>query len=211
MSYKWIDISVTLNNKLVHWPQDPAFSIKKHKSIKAGDDANISVINTGVHSGTHVDAPNHFLENKKGADSMPFSAMLGTVKIIEIKDNVSVKVEELKQHKILKGDRIIFKTINSNSIWEEEKFKSDFVYVSAEAAKFLAAKKIKTIGIDYLSVGGYKKDGRQTHIILLNSGIWIIEGLKLHGVKPGRYFMACLPLKIHDSDGAPARIIIRKI
>ena len=113
--------------------------------------------------------------------------------------------------RIKAGERILFKTPNSRKSWKTDSFDEDFVYISKEAAAFLAKAKVMTVGIDYLSVGGFRKDGIETHHALLGAGIWVIEGLNLAKIKPGRYELCCLPLKILNSDGAPARAVLRPI
>jgi arylformamidase len=120
-----------------------------------------------------------------------------------------VTVSELEDHDINAADRILFKTRNSDRRWVEQPFDEDFVYVSAGAAAHLADRGVRVVGVDYLSVGGFKSDGVETHTALLEAGIWVIEGLDLSSVSAGDYELICLPLKILGSDGAPARAILR--
>lgn len=204
----WTDISLTIKSGMMHWPQDPPVHIKRIKDINKGEGANVSFLSFGSHSGTHIDAPLHFIKNAKGVDKMPFQAVVGPARVLAIKDRRVIREPELRGCRIEAGERIIFKTLNS-SYWKTKAFQKEFVYISPEAAEYLASLKVRAIGADYLSVGGYHKDGGQTHKILLGAGIWIIEGLNLSKVKPGDYDLICLPLKIFNSDGAPARAIIR--
>jgi arylformamidase len=106
---------------------------------------------------------------------------------------------------------VLFKTSNSDRCWPLDEFVEDFVYISEQAAAYLAETGIRTVGVDYLSVGGYHVDGAAIHRILLTAGIWIIEGLDLSAVQAGHYEMICLPVKLHGSDGAPARAILRAL
>lgn len=205
---KWIDISVTIRSGMVHWPQDPAVHIKRTKNMDAGDKDNVSFIKMGSHTGTHMDAPLHFIKKEKGLDKMPLDAAIGPARVLGIRDKHRIGVKELKTYSIKSGERIIFETRNS-SYWKRSGFRKDFVYIPSDAAVYLASLGVRVVGVDYLSVGGYHKGGAQTHKILLKAGIWIIEGLNLYGVKPGDYELICLPLKILNSDGAPARAIIR--
>jgi len=205
---KFIDISVTLKSGMVHWPGDPPIRIKRSMNIDRGDQANVSHMNMGSHTGTHMDAPLHFIKRGIGLDRMPLEATIGPARVIHIRDKESIKPEELKKHKIRKGERILFRTVNSNRCWRSESFKKDFVYISKEAARYLAKCGIRTVGIDYLSIGGFYKDGLETHQALLKAGIWAIEGLNLSKVKQGRYNLICLPLKVFKSDGAPARAVL---
>jgi len=178
----------------------------KPEHLPDGKGWAVENINLGTHSGTHMDAPLHFIAKGKGIDRMPFDATIGPARVLEIKDKECIKIQELKRHHIKIGERILFKTRNS-SYWKNGTFNKNYVYISLEAAKYLASLKVRLIGVDYLSVGG--KDGIETHKILLKTGIWIIEGLDLSKVKPASYDLICLPLKILNSDGAPARAIIR--
>ena len=122
-------------------------------------------------------------------------------------------MNELRPHKLKRGERILFKTRNSTKSWNLAKtatFDEHYVYIPADTAEYLVERGIKTVGVDYLSVGGYQKDIVECHRILLGAEVWIIEGLDLSKVKPGAYDLVCLPLKILGADGAPARAILRK-
>ena len=209
MAKKWIDISVTIKSGMAHWPDNPEIKVGKMLDMEKGDVCNVSTLSLGSHTGTHMDAPRHFFRNGKTLDRMPFEATIGPARVIEIKDRESVKVEEIKNARIKPGERILFKTPNSRRSWKTDQFDENFVYISKEAAAFLAKAKVLTVGIDYLSVGGFKKDGVETHHALLGAGVWVIEGLNLAKIKPGRYELCCLPIKVLDSDGAPARALLR--
>jgi arylformamidase len=211
MTENWIDVSVPLRTGMVHWPDNPPVSIERMLDIGHGDVANVSKLSMGAHTGTHMDAPVHFFQNGKGIDSMPFTATIGRARVIEIHDPESIKPEELYGYDIQRGERILFKTRNSSRCWQTDEFVQDFVYISQEAARYLASQQVQTIGVDYLSVGGYFNDGVETHHALLEADIWLIEGLNLQDVLPGIVELICLPLKIEGCDGAPARAILRSI
>ena len=206
----WIDLSIALKSNMVHWPTDPPFSIERVREMDKDDTVNLSKIMMGAHSGTHVDAPVHFIKGAKGIDQISLDSLIGLARIVEIADADTIKESDLARHGIKKGERIILRTRNSmNKLLYKDTFTEDFVYMEKGAAEFLVRRGIKTLGVDYLSVGGYKKDGPAVHRILLGAGILIIEGLDLTEAMPGRYHMICLPLKILDSDGAPARVIVK--
>src|ERR1043165_5248672 len=209
MARGWIDISVSITSGMVHRPGDPEIAVTKLAEMAKGAVCNVSHLSLSAHTGTHMDAPLHFLANGKTMDSLPFDATVGPARVIEIDDPHSITPEALQQHKIRAGERILFKTRNSNRSWKNASFDEDFVFISKEAAVFLARTRIRAVGVDYLSVGGFRQDGIETHHALLRAGIWIIEGLNLSKVKPGRHDLICLPLKVHQSDGAPARAILR--
>lgn len=205
----WIDISVPLHNGMVHWPDNPPVKVERMLDLEAGDACNVSKISLGVHTGTHVDAPRHFLRDGVGVHLAPVGALIGPARVITIADTRAISVDELRQHDLQAGERVLFKTSNSDRCWRTDDFVEDFVYVSQAAARYLADLRVQTVGVDYLSVGGYTVDGPETHHALLSAGVWIIEGLNLAGVRPGTYELICLPLKIADSDGAPARAVLR--
>ena len=211
MAAGWIDVSVPLRNGMVHWPGDPAFSIHRTQELAAGDDCTVSHMSLGVHTGTHMDAPGHFIDGAAAMDALPLDAVLGPARVIGIADPEAVTVAELEPHGIGAGDRVLFKTRNSPRCWEVDAFVEDFVYISADAAAYLAERRVQTVGVDYLSVGGYTTDLVETHRALLAAGVWIIEGLNLTDVAPGHYELACLPLKLVGADGAPARAALRPL
>ncbi len=195
---------------MVHWPGDPAFHIERAQDQEKGDVATVSRIALGVHTGTHMDAPLHFIRNGATIDSMPLDATVGRARVIRIDDPKSIKRDELLPHGILPGERILFKTRNSDGAWNTDQFDEDFVFISRDAAAYLAECGVRCVGVDYLSVGGFREDGPETHHALLGAGIWIIEGLNLHDIEPGDYELVCLPLKLIGSEGAPARAIVRR-
>lgn len=205
----WIDISVPLYTGMVHWPDNPPVEIVRTASMDAGDPCNVSRLSMGAHTGTHMDAPLHFLRGGKSIDMMPIEATVGPARVLPISDPQAIKVDELEAYAIQPGERLLFKTSNSTRAWQSATFYEDFVYISREAAQYLAEKRVQTVGVDYLSVGGYRIDGPETHQALLSAGIWIIEGLNLAMVESGSYELICLPLKMIGADGAPARAVLR--
>ncbi len=209
MTSPWIDVSVSLKAGMVSWPGDPPVRISHVLDIEKGDPCTVSLLDMGAHSGTHMDAPAHFVRGGKGIDDMPPEAAIGSARVISIRDRKSIKPEELLRHSIRRGERVLFKTHNSDHCWDNDRFVEDFVYLSATAAQHLAERQVRLVGVDYLSVGGFRADGLETHQALLNAGIWIIEGLNLKQVQPGRVQLLCLPLKISGGDGAPARAFVR--
>jgi arylformamidase len=209
MSLTWIDISVPIYTGMVHWPDNPPVRIERMQDLSRGDSANVSKIELGAHTGTHMDAPRHFLADGAGLDEMPFDATIGLVRVIPITHPRAILPTELEVHNLQAGERVMFRTQNSERCWKDDRFVEDFVYISAAAAQFLVERQVRTVGIDYLSVGGYVHDGIETHQILLGAGIWLIEGLNLSEVKPGTYELVCLPLRVVGADGAPARAILR--
>jgi arylformamidase len=211
MSSEWIDISVPLRNGMVTWPGDAKFERTSTLQMAQGDPCNLSQISTTAHIGTHMDAPRHFLADGTGIETMPIAATMGRVRVIEIADPEVIRTSELEPHHLAKGERILFKTKNSRDCWKTDQFQEKYVYIQPETARYLAERGIQTVGVDYLSVGGFKSGGPETHRVLLGAGIWIIEGLNLEHVEAGEYELFCLPLRIIGGDGAPARAVLRKL
>ena len=210
MSADWIDVSLPVRDGMVHWPGDTPFERKMSLRIADGDLVNLSQITGSAHTGTHMDAPLHFIPNARSIDSMPLSATIGRARVIGIEDPEAIQVSELVRHKIAQGERILFRTVNSGRAWKTDSFEEDYVYINPEAAVYLAGIGIQTVGVDYLSVGGFHFGNAETHRALLGAGIWVIEGLNLEDVEPGDYEMICLPLKLVGADGAPARAVLRR-
>jgi arylformamidase len=211
MHSEWIDISVPLHDGMVVWPGDAPFERKSMLEIAHGDVCNLSKIASSAHIGTHMDAPRHYLDGAPGIETVPLNACLGRAKVVQIDDKEAIRVAELEPHGLAKGDRVLFKTDNSATCWKTGHFQKKYIFIPPETASYLAEIGVQTVGVDYLSVGGFESGGPETHRILLKAGIWIIEGLMLENVEPGEYELICLPLKIIGSDGAPARAVLRKL
>ncbi|MGB2963197.1 MAG: cyclase family protein [Anaerolineales bacterium] len=204
------DISLTLSETLPTWPGDPVIQLRQISSIAEGDDANVTQVSMSVHTGTHIDAPDHFLGNGDTVDNIPLDLLVGKAVVVEILTEGTITKEDLKKVGIPAGiTRILFKTSNS-AYWAagNQEFQEDFIALGEDAAKYLVSIGIEVVGVDYLSVAPYA-DSAPTHRVLLEAGILIIEGLDLSRVTPGEYTLLCLPLKIGGSDGAPARVLLR--
>jgi arylformamidase len=205
------DVTLTISADLPTWPGDPRVHLERVSKIEEGADANVTRMDIGVHTGTHVDAPYHFLGGQTlTVDQLPLRLLTGRVYVLQIPDDVDV-IDKI----VLEGmeipprtRRLLLKTRNSR-YWLRQTigFQKDFVGVSADGAQFLLERGVKLVGIDYLSISPFKQS-RPTHEILLKAGVVIIEGLDLSKVAQGRYNLYCLPLKLAGSDGAPARVIL---
>ena len=206
----WIDVTAPLHAGTPHWPDQPDVKLERVVSMADGAVCNVSMLHMSVHTGTHMDSPLHFVADGIGMDQMPLDATVGPCRVVEVKDKESIKVKHLKPLNLRKGERLLIKTINSKRCWKDGKFVEDFVYISQDAAAYLVERGIMTVGVDYLSVGGFFKDGVETHHHLLRACVWIIEGLNLSIVKPGKYDLLGLPLKTLNCDGAPARVILKR-
>ncbi|MHB1545298.1 MAG: cyclase family protein [bacterium] len=207
----FIDVSMDIENGMLHWPSDPAIEIDNYSDIKKGAASNNSKITCGVHTGTHMDAPKHFIDGGAGIDKFNLDTLIGPCRVIDVPAGISpISKEFLGPFNIKNGDRILFKTKNSEWINRGDRnFHTDYVCVNSEAAEYMVEKGVVLVGIDYLSVEGYHI-GHDTHKTLLGAGIVIIEGLNLFNVTAGSYKLIALPVKIKDSNGAPARVLLEK-
>jgi arylformamidase len=209
------DISVPLSEATPTYPGDPGIEITNHSSLKDGDPANVSLLHFGAHSGTHVDAPAHFIENGSKVGSLALTNLIGKVAVVNVPQETRVINQEFITINCEQTcERIIFKTRNSD-LWQnlDQGFQSDYTYLAADGAKRLVQLGVKLVGIDYLSIEQYKSQDFETHRILLSNGVVILEGLDMRNVNAGTYELICLPLKIEGGagDGAPARAILRSL
>ena len=209
------DVSVPLSSATPTFPGDPGIEIKPWKDLANGDAANVSLIHFGLHSGTHVDAPAHFIEGAATVENLPLESLIGEAEVVEVADHIRVIDENFIAANCVHGSqRVLFKTRNS-SFWNrpEEGFRLDYTYLDPTAATRLVASGLKLVGIDYLSIEGPDSERYETHHILLSNSVVILEGLDLRRVPSGLYELICLPLKIAEGkgDGAPARTILRTL
>lgn len=211
MTGEWMDVSVPLRPGMVHWPGDAPFERREALALASGGDCNLSELSLTAHTGTHIDAPRHYLAGGAGMDAMPITATVGRARVIEIRDAELIRISEIEPEHLAAGERVLFKTQNSARCWKTGHFESKYICIPPDTARFLAASGVQTVGIDYLSVGDTGPEGAETHRILLSAGVWIIESLNLERVEPGEYELICLPLNIPGSDGAPARAVLRKL
>jgi arylformamidase len=207
---KIYDISLTINPEMPVWPKDPPVKIERVSKIEDGANANVSHLDMGAHTGTHVDAPFHFLPDGACIESLDLSILVGPVQVVELPTGVNeINAELIQQAGLAEGvTRVLFKTRNS-SFWAQgvREFQTEFVGINLDGAQALAARGIRLVGIDYLSVAPYRRS-RPTHEVLLKAAMVVVEGLDLSAVPAGFYQLYCLPLKIKGSDGAPARVIL---
>jgi len=207
------DVTVPLRNGLPTWPGDPAVQISDFRSLSDGDSANVTALNIGAHTATHVDAPAHFIEGAAKVDSLDLNVLIGEAEVVAVpEDYCAIENEFVLAHCSPGAKRILFKTRNS-AFWSEPKseFRTDFTYLDLEAAQTLAHRGAKLVGIDYLSIEKFHSEKNETHLALLSHGVVIVEGLNLSDVPAGKYELICLPLRLQSNkgDGAPARVVLR--
>ncbi len=207
------DVSVSLSELTPTYPGDPGIEISSWHSLAKGESANVSLLHFGAHSGTHVDAPAHFIKDGNKVDALSLESLIGPAQVVEVPKTMRIIDEEFVSSLDLANTvRILFKTRNS-SFWSKpgEGFRSDYTYLTSGAAGILVEAGVKLVGIDYLSIEQFKSEKFETHLMLLRNGITILEGLDLREIRPGPYELICLPLKIAggSGDGAPARAVLR--
>jgi arylformamidase len=207
---KFYDITLTIKPSMPVWPGDPKVTLERVSKIEEGANANVSKISMSVHTGTHMDAPVHFLQGGKSIDTLPLEALIGPAQVIQLPDSVeTINAAVLEQAGIAQAtERLLIKSRNS-AYWinPDDSFQTGFLAVEADGAAYLVERGVKLVGIDYLSIAPYKRS-RPTHEVLLKAGMVILEGADLSAVPAGFYQLICLPLKLGGSDGSPARAVL---
>jgi arylformamidase len=203
------DISVPISESLPVWPGDPAIRVTQPSHLDKGDMATVSRLDLGAHSGTHVDAPAHFIQGGAGVDSLDLRILVGPALVAHLLGVDIISARVLESLQIPRGtERVLFRTRNSNN-WarQDAVFDEGFVAISEDGARWLVDRGTRLVGVDYLSVGSYAEPV-PTHRVLLGAGVIAVEGLDLSAIAPGHYQLVCLPLRIAGGDGAPARVIL---
>ena len=209
---KIYDITVPIYAKMPVYEGDPGVKIDAWSAFAKGDSSNVSMLNFGAHTGTHVDAPAHFIEGARKIDALSLEVLIGAARVIRVPDDLTEITSEFLERGDLSGvERLIFHTRNS-AFWNEG-FRKDFTHLLPEAAQLLVERGVKLVGTDYLSIEKFHSGHHKTHLTLLANNVVIVEGLNLSDVPEGDYELICLPLKIADGsgDGAPARAVLRSM
>lgn len=203
------DISIPIHNNMHVWPSDPAVTLDRlsHRSASGEYSVRVTSIRMGSHTGTHMDAPCHFIDDGKTLDQIDSSCFIGPAQVMAFPGVRSIQLKHVERQNWEGVERVLFKTDNS-AHWADGQFFEDFVYVEPEAAAFLRDRRIRLVGIDYLSIDRFGSTDHPSHFTLLRSEVVLLEGLNLAGVRPGKYHLVALPLKIQDADGAPTRAFL---
>ena len=206
---KLIDISIPIHKQTIVWPGDePVIMITDGPGM---DDMTITKFRMGAHTGTHIDAPRHFLPQGKTLDQIPLDRFIGTCEVVTIPQSApEITLRHLKHISVVPGSRILFKTKNSQIV-EKGSFSQDYTALSLEAAQFLADRQVSLVGLDYLSIEPYNSPGHQIHKTLFQKGVIVLEGLYLDHVTKGTYKLICLPISMYGVDGAPCRAVLEQI
>ena len=210
----WIDVTATLDPATTPvYEGDAPMIFEFLKDMRKGDGFTLSKLSLGAHSGTHVDAPMHFIRDGASIDRLPLEPFIGPARVIDIPDSVqSINAAEMNRHQWRDAERILFRTRSSVRGWmKSSTFHRDFAYIAPDVAQLLADAGVRLVGIDYISAEKFGAPAPLTHRILLGKGIPIVEGLALDTVAPGDYELVVLPMKIAGHEGAPARAVMRKV
>jgi arylformamidase len=208
---KLYDITLTISNDLPIWPGDPSVNLYRVSDVNQGDEVTLSRLECGVHTGTHLDAPVHFVRGGSGVDTLDLDVLIGRCLVVHVPKANVIDAALLDSLAIPPGiTRLLFRTRNSE-IWArgDRVFHQDFVAVDRSGAEWIVERGIKLVGVDYLSVAPFEA-AVPTHDRLLRAGVIPVEGLNLAGIEPGEYQLVCLPIKLLESDGAPARAVLMR-
>ena len=207
----YIDVTVPIRPGMPVYDGDPPAMLERVTSLAAGGVCNLSRLDFGLHSGTHIDAPLHFIDGAPGVEATPLEALIGDAFVVDatsVKGHIDAKA--LAGLGVPSGcERVLFKTSNS-TLWQRDVFSRDFVALAEDAARELVRRGARLVGIDYLSIAPFA-DPAPTHVALLEAGVVILEGIDLRRVEPGSYRLTCLPLLIEGADGAPARTLLQPL
>jgi arylformamidase len=207
---KIFDVTVPIKNFMPVWPGDPQVENRLVSSIEKGEEANVTNIQMSAHTGTHIDAPKHYIKSGTAIEGLSLTTLLGEVEVVEI-DFQNSQIDALTLIKVNRNEwsqRVLFKTNNSNlRLLEKDYFNQNFTALLPDAAEYLVQKGVKLVGIDYLSIAPFE-NGSDTHIILLENDVVVLEGLNLADISPGIYELIALPILLEGADGSPARVLL---
>ncbi len=209
---KLYDLSVPIHEGMALWPSDPPLSMKLASSMARGDRANVTRLEFGAHTGTHMDAPFHFMRDGSGIDQIPLETLIGPCRVFDLTDIPGHIDRAAVERCDLRGvTRALFKTRNS-ARWarDEHEFDKGFIAVVTDGARLLVERGVKLVGVDYLSVEPYGSKEHPVHLTFLPANVIIVEGLNLSAVPAGDYELIALPMKLKDCDGAPSRVVLRQ-
>jgi arylformamidase len=202
------DISVPLRAGMPTYAGEPGPSLEFPKQLAKGDSATVSVLTLGSHTGTHVDAPSHFLDGAPAVEGLPLEALVGPAYVAEHGGDSHITAADLETMDIPPDcQRLLFKT-NNGRLWDDPEFHTDFIALAPDAGRALAERGTRLVGIDYLSIERFAASPHEVHETLLASGVVILEGVDLRRVEAGNYYLVCAPLNVVGAEGAPARAFL---
>lgn len=204
------DISTPVRSGGVVYPGNPAIRIESQQAISQGAGANVSSITFGSHTGTHVDAVKHFVDDGQTVDQIPIERLIGPAILLAFPDDLmAVTAADLEKQHMGSHTRVLLRTRNSSFLARPD-FVKDFTYLAPDGAEYLVSRGVELVGIDYLSIEQFHSGHHLTHLTLLRQGVVIVEGLDLSEPPPGEYQLTCLPLRLAGLDAAPARAVLSR-
>jgi arylformamidase len=205
------DITLPVREGMVTYPGDPELRIRPHSRIAEGEDANVTALELGSHTGTHLDAARHFIEGGQPVDELPLERLIGPALVVELPASVrAIGRGELEAAGLAGEARVLLKTRGS-ALLDRGEFDEDFAYLTGEGAAYLVEQGVELVGIDYLSIEAPDAEEPVAHRTLLEREVIVVEALDLRRVRPGRYELICLPLRLVGIDGSPVRAVLRPL
>jgi arylformamidase len=206
----WIDATVALSEALPVWPGSAGIRVHQQMRLERGDPSNVTRLDFDIHVGTHVEMPLHFIDGGASVDELRLEDLIGEVTVVDLPSVAAVSAEDLEGAAIPAGARRLLIRTSNGPRWERREFDPRYVSLTLSAAQWIAGRGIRAVGIDYLSIQRYG-DAWDTHRVLMQANVTIIEGLNLSNVAAGQYEMICLPLRLAGAEAAPARVLVRRI
>jgi arylformamidase len=205
------DITLPITENMITYPGNPPVQVQPHSRIADGDDANVTALSFGSHTGTHLDAAHHFVDGGQTVDQLPLDVLLGPAVVVQLPDDArAIGRDDLARFELNGEERVLLRTRNSALLHKDE-FDEDFAYLTGEAAEYLLELGVRLVAIDYLSIEAFDAHEPEAHRTLLQQEVIVVEGVDLGDVPPGRYELLCLPLKVAGIDGAPVRAVLRPL
>jgi arylformamidase len=208
---RFFDITLPIEDGMLVYPDDPAVRVRAHSRIADGEDANVTALALGSHTGTHVDAARHFIDGGQPVDAIPLDRLMGPARVVRIPPDVTAIGERELRDAGLDGETRVLLHTRNEALLDDRSFREDFAYLTGEGARYLLAAGVQLVGIDYLSIEAFDADEPEAHRTLLERQVVILEGLDLRQVPEGRYELLCLPLRLAGIDGAPVRAVLRTL
>jgi arylformamidase len=205
----FFDISLPIREGMIVYEGDPDIVVSSALALERGDPANVSTLRLGSHTGTHMDAPRHFIDGAPGIDTLALDVLIGPALVAEVDAERLIEPGHLAAVPLDRHTRVLLKTRNS-ALWDRPSFSREYVALSLASAQLLVERGVRLVGIDYLSIEAFGAAGHPVHKTLLGAGLVILEGLDFRRVTPGVYDLCCLPLRIAGGDGSPCRAVLRR-
>ena len=198
------DITLTVSPGSVVFPGDPPVEIRTFARADR-EGFNASALSASLHAGTHVDAPRHLWDESPGVDRLPLDALIGSVRVLDCQSEPVVDRGFLERHWEEGIERLLLQTGGGAALRRGELGGG---CLTGEGARFLVERQIRLVGIDALSIDALDAEELPAHRELLGGEVVVIEGVDLSAVTAGYYELICLPIRLRDGDGAPARVLL---